>query len=138
MSTLTRMPRTQVLVAIAVVILIAELFANEIIGGNGSDVGGWVGLSAFGIAVMAVLVLVVVPRVPPASRRSWVLGLGIAAVVTCVVFWSALPFAFAAATLVAANPGEEHPGEAGPAPASAGVILAVLALVAAFVLCLVG
>src|SRR4051812_32547240 len=126
MSSLTRMPRTQLLVGMAVVILIAELFANEIIGGD-ADVGGWVGLSAFGIAVMALLVLVAVPRVAPQSRRSWTLGLGIAAVVTCVVFWSALPFALAAATFVAAAPGEEHPGEAGPAPASAGVILAALA-----------
>jgi hypothetical protein len=138
MSTLTRMPRTQLLVAMAAVILIAELFANEIIGGNDADVGGWVGLSVFGIAVMALLVLVVVPRVAPGQRRSWVLGLGVAAIITCAVFWSALPFAFAAAAFAAATPGEEHPGEAGPAPVSAGVILAALATLAAFVLCIVG
>jgi hypothetical protein len=137
MSTITRMPRTQLLVGMAVLILIAELFANEIIGGD-ADVGGWVGLSLFGIAVMALLVLVVVPRIPAGSRRSWTLGLGVAAVITCVVFWSALPFAIAAATFVAAAPGEEDPGETGPAPASAGVILAALATIAAFILCLVG
>jgi hypothetical protein len=138
MSTLTRMPRTQLLVAMAVVILIAELFANEIIGGSDSDVGGWVGLSVFGIAVMALLVLVVVPRVAPDQRRSWILGLGVTAIITCAVFWSALPFAFAAAAFAAAAPGEEHPGESGPAPVSAGVILAALATLAAFVLCIVG
>jgi hypothetical protein len=137
MSTLTRMPRTQLLVVMAVVIVIAELFANEIVGGD-ADVGGWIGLSAFGIAVMALLVLVVVPRVAPESRRNWTLGLGVAALVTCAVFWSALPFAFAAATFVSAAPGEEHPGETGEAPASAGVILAALATVVAFVLCIVG
>src|SRR3954447_1612960 len=131
MSSLTRMPRTQLLVGMAAVILIAELFANDIIGSGGADVGGWVGLCAFGIAVMGLLGLGLVPHVAPQSRRSWTLGLGIAALVTCVIFWSALPFALAAATFVAAAPGEEHPGEAGPAPASAGVILAALATVAA-------
>jgi hypothetical protein len=138
METITRMPRTQLLVVMAVVILIAELFANDIIGSGGADVGGWIGLSLFGIAVMALLVLVGVPRIPAASRRTWVLGLGVASVVLCAVFWSALPFAVAAATFVAAAPGEEHPGETGPAPSSAGIILAALATVAAFVLCVVG
>src|SRR3954454_13379401 len=137
MSTLTRMPRTQMLVVMAAVIIVAELFANEIVGGD-ADVGGWIGLSGFGIAVMALLVLVVVPRVAPESRRSWTLGLGVAALITCAVFWSALPFAFAAATFVSAAPGEEHPGETGEASASAGVILAALATVVAFVLCIVG
>jgi len=137
MSTLTRMPRTQMLVVMAAVIIVAELFANEIVGGD-ADVGGWIGLSAFGIAVMALLVLVVVPRVAPESRRSWTLALGVAALITCAVFWSALPFAFAAATFVSAAPGEEHPGETGEASASAGVILAALATVVAFVLCIVG
>src|SRR3954454_15826591 len=132
MSTLTRMPRTQMLVVMAAVIIVAELFANEIVGGD-ADVGGWICLSAFGIAVMALLVLVVVPRVAPESRRSWTLGLGVAALITCAVFWSALPFAFAAATFVSAAPGEEHPGETGEASASAGVILAALATVVAFV-----
>jgi hypothetical protein len=138
MSTLTRMPRTQLLVVMSVVILVAELFANEIIGGNDPSAGGWISLSAFGIAVMVVLVLVVVPRVSAETRRSWTLGLGIASVVTCVAFWSALPFAFAAATLAASRPGEEQPGEGGEAPASAGVLLALLATVVAFVLCIVG
>jgi hypothetical protein len=137
MSELTRMPRTQLMVITAAIILIAELFANEIVGGD-ADVGGWIGLSAFGIAVMLLLVLVVVPRVPAASRRSWTLGLGVAAIITCAVFWSALPFAIGAATLAAAAPGEEHPGESGEASASAGVILAALAYVVALILCIVG
>jgi hypothetical protein len=138
MSELTRMPRTQLMVITAAIILIAELFANEIIAGDDADVGGWIGLSAFGIAVMLLLVLVLVPRVPAASRRTWTLGLGVAAIVTCAVFWSSLPFAFGAATLAASAPGEEQPGESGEAPASAGVILAALAYVVAFVLCVVG
>lgn len=137
MSELTRMPRTQLMVITAAIILIAELFANNIVSGD-ADIGGWIGLSAFGIAVMLLLVLVLVPRIPPASRRSWTLGLGVAAIITCAVFWSALPFAVGAATLASAAPGEEHPGESGEASASAGVILAALAYVVAFVLCIVG
>jgi hypothetical protein len=136
MSTLTRMPRTQLLTAMALVIVIAELFANDIFGD--ADVGGWIGLSLFGIAVMLLLVLVLVPRIPADKRRAWTLGLGVAAVVTCVVFWSALPFALAAATFVLASPGEEHPGETGEASPSAGVILAALATIAAFVFCIIG
>jgi hypothetical protein len=138
MSEITRMPRTQLMVVTAAIILIAELFANEIIAGDDPDAGGWIGLSAFGIAVLALLVLVVVPRVAQQQRRSWTLGLGVTAIITCAVFWSALPFAFGAATLAAAAPGEEHPGETGEASASAGVILAALAYVVAFVLCLIG
>jgi hypothetical protein len=133
MSTVTRMPRTQLLIVMAAVIVIAELFANSI-----SDVGGWLGLSLFGIAVLLLLVLVLVPRIPADQRRAWTLGLGVAAVVTCAVFWSALPFALAAATFAMATPGEEHPGETGEASASAGVILAALAAVAAFVFCIIG
>jgi hypothetical protein len=140
MSTFTRLPRTTLLIAISVIILIAELFANEIIAGDEGDdsVGGWIGLSVFGIAVAAVLVLVVVPRLRGDQRRTAVLGFGIAAVVFCVIFWSALPFAFGAAALAAANPDDDTPDGAAAAPSSAGVILALLAIVAAFVLCLVG
>jgi len=137
MSTVTRMPRTQLLIVMAAVIVIAELFANSIVSGD-ADVGGWLSLSLFGIVVMLLLVLVLVPRIPADQRRNWTLGLGVAAVITCAVFWSALPFALAAATFALAAPGEEHPGETGPAPASAGIILAALATVAAFVFCIIG
>jgi hypothetical protein len=140
MTTFTRLPRTILLIAISVIIVIAELFANEIAAGDEGDaeVGGWIGLSLFGIAVAAVLVLVVVPRLSGAQRRTAVLGFGIAAVVSCVIFWSALPFAFAAAALAAAAPGDDSPHGESDAPSSAGVILALLAIVAAFVFCVIG
>jgi hypothetical protein len=139
-TSFTRLPRTQLLVAISIVILIAELFANEIVLGGDSDgdVGGWIGLSLFGIALSAVLVLVAVPRLRGDNRRTAVLAFGIGAVVTCVVFWSALPFALGAAALAAAAPEDDTPEGEAPAPSSAGVLLAVLAIVAAFILCLVG
>jgi hypothetical protein len=142
MATFTRMPRTQLLVLFSLIIIVAALFANVVGIGDEVDeegsVGGWIGLSAFGIAVTALLLLVAVPRIPREHRKNAVLGFGIAAIVFCVVFWSALPFAFAAAALYAAGPGEEQIPEEGEAPATAGVLLALLAVVVAFVLCVIG
>lgn len=142
MATLTRMPRDQLLLLTSAIIIVAELFANVVEVGDSTDesgsVGGWIGLSIFGIALTAVLLLLVVPKLRPDQRRTAVLGFGIAAVVTVLVFWSALPFAFGAAALYAAGPGEERVDDGGAAPATAGVVLAVLAIVGAFVLCIIG
>jgi hypothetical protein len=139
-TSLTRLPRTSLLVAIAVVIVIAELFANGIVFGEEGDtsVGGWIGLSLFGIALTAILLLVVVPRLPGEHRQTYVLGFGAGAVVTCAVFWSAIPFALGAAAIAAAGPRDDSPEGTAPAPSSAGVLLGALAIVAAFVLCLIG
>jgi hypothetical protein len=135
-AALVRLPRTSLLVAISVVIVIAELFANGILLDEAdSSVGGWIGLSLFGIALTAVLLLVVVPRLPRENRRIAVLAFGGGAVVTCAAFWSALPFALGAAAIAAAGPGDDTPEGAAPAPSTAGVLLAI---VAAFVLCVVG
>jgi hypothetical protein len=130
----------QLLIGTSVLILIAELFANGIVAGGGDDasVGGWIGFSLFGIALTAVLLLVVVPRLPNEHRRSAVLGFGIAAVVTCAVFWSAIPFALGAAAIAGAGPRDDSPHGTDPAPTTAGVLLGGLAIAAAFVLCLVG
>jgi hypothetical protein len=135
------MPRVNLLVATAVIILIAELFANEIVlGGDEGDasVGGWIGLSLFGIALTAILLLVAVPRLPQEHRRTAVLGFGVGAVVLCVVFWSAIPFALGAAAIAAAGPRDDSPEGTEWAPSTAGVLLGVLAIIAAFVLCIVG
>jgi hypothetical protein len=129
------------LVGTSIVILIAELFANGIVaGGDGeASVGGWIGFSLFGIALTAVLLLVVVPRLPREHRRGAVLGFGVAAVVTCAVFWSAIPFALGAAAMAGAGPHDDSPHGTDPAPSTAGVVVVgALAIVAAFVLCLVG
>lgn len=140
MATLTRMPRTRLLLVTSVLIVVAMLFANVI--GVGDDengsVGAWLGTSLFGIAVTALLLLVVVPMIPRENRTMAVLGFGIGAVVTVLVFWTALPFALAAAALYAAGPGEEQVPEDGAAPATAGVVLALLAIVGGFVMCIIG
>ena len=84
------------------------------------------------------LLLVAVPRLPDDVRRLAVLGFGIGAVVTCLVFWSALPFALGIAAIAAAAPGDDSPEGTDPAPTTAGVILAVLAIIAAFLFCMIG
>lgn len=142
MATFTRMPRTQLLLVTSAVIVIAALFANVVGVGDESDeagsVGTWIGVSIFGIAVTALLLLVVVPKLPREHRRTAVLGFGIAAVVTLTIFWSALPFALGAAALHAAGPGDERVDEEGAAPATAGVVLALLAFVGGLVLSVIG
>jgi uncharacterized membrane protein len=135
------MPRVNLLIAISVVILVAELFANSILlkdETESASVGGWIGLSLFGIALTAVLLLVVVPKLPREHRRNAVLGFGVGAVVLCVVFWSAIPFALGAAAIAAAGPQDDSPEGTEEAPSTAGVLLGVLAIIAAFVLCIIG
>ena len=141
MASLTRTPRTTLLIGISVVIVIAELFANGVVAATADDeksVAGWIGFSLFGIALSAVLLLVAVPRLPDEHRRTAVLGFGIGAVVTCLLFWSALPFPLGIAAIAAAAPGDDTPQGTDPAPSTAGVLLGALAIVVAFVLCLIG
>jgi hypothetical protein len=138
---LTTLPRTTLLTGISFVIVVAMLFANGVLFAGGDDersTGGFIGASLFGIALSAVLLLVAVPRLPEDMRRIAVLGFGIGAVVTCLVFWSTLPFALGVAAIAAAAPGDDSPEGTDPAPTTAGVLLAVLAIAAAFVLCLIG
>jgi hypothetical protein len=135
------MSRVNLLVGTAVIILIAELFANDIVAGediSSPSWGGWIGLSLFGIALTAILLLVAVPRLPQEHRRNAVLGFGVGAVVLCVVFWSAIPFALGAAAIAAAGPRDDSPDGTEFAPTTAGVLLGVLAIIAAFVLCIIG
>ena len=141
MRSLTTLPRTTLLIAISVVIVIAMLFAQGIVAADSteaSSTGGFIGASLFGIALSAVLLLVAVPRLPEDSRRLAVLGFGIAAVVFCIIFWTTLPFALGIAAIAAAAPGNDSPEGTDAAPTTAGVLLAVLAIAAAFVLCLIG
>jgi len=140
-TSLTRTPRPTLLIGISIVIVIAMLFANGIVIEDGADersVSGFIGFTLFGVALSAVLLLVAVPRVPREHRTTAVLAFGIAAVVTCVVFWSTLPFEFGIAAIAAAGPGDDTAEGVAPAPSTAGVLLGMLAIIAAFVLCLVG
>ncbi|HET8951150.1 MAG TPA: hypothetical protein VFN44_11585 [Solirubrobacteraceae bacterium] len=141
MRSLTTLPRTTLLIGISVVIVVAMLFSNGVVAAGGDDersTGGFVGGCLFGIALSAVLLLVAVPRLPEDSRRLAVLGFGIGAVVMCVIFWSTLPFALGIAAIAAAAPDDDSPEGTDPAPTTAGVLLGVLAIAAAFVLCVIG
>ena len=141
MTSLTRLPRVNLLIGISIVIVIAMLFANGVLFASEDDeksVGGWIGFSVFGIALSAILLLVAVPRLPADMRRTAVLGFGAGAVVTCLIFWSTLPFALGIAAIAAAGPGDDSPHGTKPAPTTAGVLLGALAIVAAFVFCIIG
>lgn len=142
MSTLTRMPRQQLLIVTSVLILVAMLFAHVVGLSDEADesgsVGSFIGVSIFAIAVTAVLLLVAVPKIDREHRQMAILGFGGGAILTLVVFWTGLPFALAAAALHAAGPGEEQIPDERAAPATAGIILAVLAVVGGLVLSIIG
>ena len=141
MTSLTRQPRTNLLIGISIIIVIAMLFANGVIAASSDDeqsFGQFIGFSVFGIALSAVLLLYAVPRLPPDVRQTAVLGFGIAAIVFCLVFWSTLPFALGIAAIAAAAPGDDSPHGNKPAPTTAGTLLGIIAIVGAFILCLVG
>ena len=132
MDTLTRIPRENLLVGISVVIVIAMLFANGVIAASADherSFGAFIGFSVFGIALSAVLLLVVVPKLPPEVRPNAVLGFGIG---------STLPFALGVTAISAAGSGDDSLHGTKPAPVTAGVLLGMLAIVGAFIFCLVG
>ena len=92
-------------------------FANGVVARAPEDnnsAGGWIGFSVFGIALSAVLLLVVVPRMPGGHAPVAVLGFGIGAVVTCLLWWSALPFALGVAAIAAAR--RARTASAAPSP----------------------
>jgi hypothetical protein len=127
-TSLTRLPRTTLLIGISIVIVLAMLFANSVLLGDADDnksVSGWIGFSLFGIAVSAVLLLVAIPRLPADARPTAVLGFGIGAVVTCLFFWSALPFALGVAAIAAAAPARPAEGSIRPESASAASLACV-------------
>ncbi len=111
--------RARLLTATAGIILVAELFVNL----DGSPLA-FAGLSAFGIGVTALLLLVVLPRTDPAAQPVLAASFGITALFTCVAFWSALPFAFGAGAIAAAR-----------RPTAPAAILGIIGIVIGFVFC---
>lgn len=112
-------PPLRLLGATALVIVVAELFAND------AEPLGTIVLSAFGIAVAATLLLVVLPRVDPRAHGILAASFALTALVTCVAFWSALPFAFGAAAIAASE-----------RPTAPAALLGAFALVVALVFCI--
>ena len=89
--------RRRLLSATAALTVVAELFAND------AEPLGTLVLSAFGIGVTALLLFVVVPRVDPAGHPVLAASFALTALITCVAFWSALPFAFGAGAVAASQ-----------------------------------
>ena len=96
--------------------------------GNGEN--GGAGPYAIGLAVCAVLAAVLFARVLPntaePARAAWILAA--LALVSCVAFWSGLPFVFGVGAMYAGS----RAGRAAP------VALGALAFVVALVGCIIG
>lgn len=117
---MSREARLRLLAGTAALIVVAELFAND------AEPGGTLVLSAFGVGVTALLLLVALPRVEPAGHPVLAASFAVTAVLTCVAFWSALPFAFGAGAVAAAK-----------RPTAVPAAIGVLAMTVAFVFCII-
>jgi hypothetical protein len=91
------------------------------------------------LAVMAGLLLWLVPheRAVPARAGRTALILGVLSILVGLVFWTGLPFAVGAAA-IALGLSQRDAGGEGNGMATAGVVLGGLAVIATFVLLLVG
>ena len=126
-TTLTPIHEKRLAGGLAVLVAAAALAVANF---AGSGDNGGAGPYVFGVALVAVLALVLFGRVLPAAsnpaRAGWILaGLALA---SCAVFWSGLPFVLG----FGAAYGGARAGRAGP------VVAGLLAVVAAVVGCFIG
>jgi hypothetical protein len=110
--------------------------------GSTGDVIGLIALSLFSLALMAWIVLWLVPRAragaPDRAART-ALILGGLSLVTVLVFWTGIPFAPGAGAIALGLSLRESPAASGErGKATAAVALGALAVVASFVVLLVG
>ena len=148
MEAVRRIPRTTLAVATAVLIFVALLLAYVLdVTNNDSgdaDVGGWLIVSVIASLLAAALLLRFVPAtesdtepVNKPARRGLVLS--ILSVISFPVFWTGLPFVVGVPALVLAAEGQARaPQQGHGGEASGTAVLAVVAMVAAFVVCVVG
>jgi hypothetical protein len=114
-----------------------QLFANIIDvadndSGDEGTIGDWLGISAFGIAVAALVIFVVIDRAGNPGTVGLVLA--VLALITVLAFWSNLPFAFGLpAAWLGARLGTEGRGNG-----TVIVGISLLAVVAALVLSVIG
>ena len=107
------------------------------------DVVGWLIVSTVASVIAAVLLLLV-----PASESNrdgsnrparQALILAVLSVITFVIFWTGLPFAFGVPALALASTGRARAAQEGRGgEATAAIVLAVVAIVAALALCVAG
>lgn len=110
--------------------------------GSTSDVIGMCVIGLVVLAIMAGLVLWFVPRerMHAAARANrTALILGIVSIITGLVFWTALPFAVGAAAIaLGLSQRESAAAGDGRGMATAGAVLGGIAVLASFVLLLIG
>ena len=148
MEALRAVSRTTLAVATAVLIFVALLFGYVLDVTNNEegegDLLGWLIVSVVASVLAAVLLLRFVPATEsdgdatnkPARRG---LVLSVLSVITLAVFWTGLPFVLGVPGLVlAAEARARAPQQGRGGEATAAAVLAVLAIVLAFVVCVVG
>jgi hypothetical protein len=109
-------------------------------GTTGEVIGGIV-LTLVSLAVMAAIFLRLIPRQhePDARPARVALILGVVAIVTILVFWTALPFAFGAGAIALGLIGRDIGAATGrQGHSTAAIVLGVLAIAIAFVALLFG
>jgi hypothetical protein len=148
MEAVRRIPHTTLAVATAVLIFVALLLAYVLdVTNNDSgdaDVRGWLIVSVIASLLAGALLLRFVPAtesdtepVNKPARRGLVLS--ILSVVSFPVFWTGLPFVLGVPALVLAAEGQARaPQQGHGGEATTAAVLAVVAMVAAFVVCVVG
>jgi hypothetical protein len=108
--------------------------------GSTGDTIGLIGLGLFSLALMAWIVLWLIPRERAAGRAArTALILGVLALVTVLVFWTGIPFALGAGALaLGLSARETGAASGGQGKATAAVVLGALAVVLSFVALLFG
>jgi hypothetical protein len=109
--------------------------------GSTGDVVGMIVVSVVVLAIMAGLILWLVPRERLAAGRAnrSALILGVLSIIVGGVFWTGLPFAVGAAAIALGLSQRESAAEGeGRGMATAAVVLGSIAIVASFVLLIIG
>jgi hypothetical protein len=127
--------------SIAIVAAILLLIGMPIgwLPGSTSDVVGMIVIGLVVLAIMAGLVFWLVPRERLARQRAnrSALILGIVSILVGLVFWTGLPFAVGAAA-IALGLSQRETSVEGRGKATAAVVLGGIAILASFVLLLIG
>jgi hypothetical protein len=109
--------------------------------GSTGDVIGMLGIIVVVLAIMAALVLRLVPRerLAPARASRSALILGVLSIIVGIVFWTGLPFAVGAAAIALGLSQRESATQGqGRGMATAAAVLGAIAVLASFVLLLIG
>jgi hypothetical protein len=132
--------RDRTIALVAAVLLLIGMPIGWLPGSTG-DVIGMIVIGLAVLAIMAVLMLWLVPRERLAQQRAnrSALILGIVSILVGLVFWTGLPFAVGAAAIaLGLSQRESTPEGQGRGMATAAVVLGGIAILATFVLLLIG